>query len=348
MKIGDAVKADPCMVCGTNDRTVVGTVGRGLKPLTTVVCDGCGLVSHNPIPSSADLDAFYAQAYRQSYKGIMKPKAKHSLRAQRSAALRAVRLKNLINPGSRVLDIGASSGEFVYMMGRLGFNASGVEPHDGYRQFGTQTYGIEVTSQKIEPAAFGEGVFDLITLNHVFEHLADPLDALASFRRWLAPGGLLFIEVPNIEGVQKQRSNLFHYAHVWNFAPATLKATLALAGFEPIHSSKCNGTSLVFRANPQTTTVAVSIDKDLAAKLRRQLLEDQAPLSYLASGAPFRRRWQRLLRNLDEITTTWRFKSLPAMADAVLVDIQHKERPIPVRGTTSVRLPIHQQTLTSE
>ena len=325
MKVGDTVKASSCMLCGTSERTVVGTVGRGTKPLTTVVCDGCGLVSHDPIPSTAELDAFYAQAYRQSYKGIMKPKAKHSLRAQRSAALRAVRLKNLINPGSRVLDIGASSGEFVYMMGRLGFNASGVEPHDGYRQFGTQTYGIEVTSQKIEPAAFGEGVFDLITLNHVFEHLADPLDALASFRRWLAPGGLLFIEVPNIEGVQKQRSNLFHYAHVWNFAPATLKATLALAGFEPIHSSKCNGTSLVFRANPQTTTVAVSIDKDLAAKLRRQLLEDQAPLNYLISGAPFRRRWQRLLRNLDELKTTKRFKTMKGMANAVLIQTAQQE-----------------------
>ena len=325
MKVGDTIKASSCMLCGTSERTVVGTVGRGMKPLTTVLCDGCGLVSHDPIPSTAELDAFYAHAYRQNYKGVLKPKAKHSLRAQRSAALRAVRLKALIKPGSRVLDIGASSGEFVYMMGKLGFNASGVEPHDGYRQFGTQTYGIEVTSQKIEPAAFGEGVFDLITLNHVFEHLADPLDALASFRRWLAPGALLFIEVPNIEGVQKQRSNLFHYAHVWNFAPATLKATLALAGFEPIHSPKCNGTSLVFRVNLQPTAVDVSIDKDLAAKLRRQLLEDQAPLNYLISGAPFRRRWQRLLRNLDELKTTKRFNTMKGMANAVLIQTAQQE-----------------------
>lgn len=306
------------MVCGSSQRTVVGTVGRSLKQLTTVLCDGCGLVSHDPLPSPTELHAFYAQAYRQSYKGIMKPKAKHSLRAQRTAALRAVRLKNLIKPSGRVLDIGASSGEFVYMMGRLGFNANGVEPHDGYRQFGTQTYGIEVTNQKIEPAAFGEGVFDLITLNHVFEHLADPLNALASFKRWLLPGGLLFIEVPNIKGVQKQRGNLFHYAHVWNFAPSTLKATLALAGFEPIHSPACSGTSLVFRANPQPQAAEVSIDKDLAAQLRRQLLEDQAPLNYLISGAPFRRRWQRLLRNLDEIKTVHRFKNIKNMADWVL------------------------------
>ena len=56
----------------------------------------------------------------------------------------------------------------------------------------------------------------------------------------------------------------------------------------------------------------------LVAALRRQLAEDQSGSAYLASGAPFRRRWARLLRNIDEITTARRFASPRAMADAVL------------------------------
>ncbi|HCP65322.1 MAG TPA: hypothetical protein DIU09_12115 [Hyphomonadaceae bacterium] len=347
MKLGDRVQTVPCMVCGKTERTVVGTVGRGLKPLTTVLCDGCGLVSHDPLPTRAELDVFYASDYRKNYKGVLKPKAKHSLRAQRSAALRAVRLKNLIQPGSRVLDIGASSGEFVYMMGKLGFNASGVEPNDGYRHFGTVTYGIEVTNQKLEPEAFGTGIFDLITMNHVFEHLADPLDALTCFKRWLAPGGLLFIEVPNIEGVQKQRGNLFHYAHVWNFSPSTLKAALSLAGFEPINSPHCNGTSLVFRASLKPGSVAIENGPDHAVQLRRQLLEEQSPMSYFASGAPVRRRWQRLLRNLDEMTTTRRFSNLQAMANAALIEAQQNHRRSLDMPKTHLQHPTHQQTLTS-
>lgn len=347
MKLGDTIKADPCMLCGAIERTVVGTVGRGLKPLTTVLCDGCGLVSHDPLPTRAELDAFYATDYRKNYKGILKPKAKHSLRAQRSAALRAVRLKALIQPGSRVLDVGASSGEYVYMMGKLGFNASGVEPNDGYRQFGMTTYGIEVTNQKLEPEAFGKGIFDLITLNHVFEHLADPLDALTCFRRWLAPGGLLFIEVPNIEGVQKQRGNLFHYAHVWNFSPSTLRATLSRAGFEPINSPHCNGTSLVFRASLQPALVTVEDGPDHASLLRRQLLEQQSPMSYFSSGAPIRRRWQRLKRNLDEITMTRRFSNLQAMANATLIDAQQNHRRSLDTPKPHAQQATHQQTLTS-
>lgn len=347
MKLGDTIKADPCMLCGEVERTVVGTVGRGLKPLITVLCDGCGLVSHDPLPTGAELDAFYASDYRKNYKGVLKPKAKHSLRAQRSAALRAVRLKALIQPGSRVLDIGASSGEYVYMMGKLGFHASGVEPNDGYRHFGMVTYGIEVTNQKLEPEAFGAGIFDLITLNHVFEHLADPLDALSCFRRWLAPDGLLFIEVPNIEGVQKQRGNLFHYAHVWNFSPATLKATLSRAGFEPINSPHCNGTSLVVKASANPAPGQCESRSDLVTKLRRQLLDDQSPMTYFASGAPFRRRWQRLLRNLDEITTTGRFESLPQMADATLKRAQEAARLEAPSKKARIQQPSHQQTLTS-
>ncbi|MEY3234772.1 class I SAM-dependent methyltransferase [Aquidulcibacter sp.] len=347
MKLGDTIKADPCMLCGEIERTVVGTVGRGLKPLTTVLCDGCGLVSHDPLPTRAELNAFYASDYRKSYKGVLKPKAKHSLRAQRSAALRAVRLKGLIQPGSRVLDIGASSGEFVYMMGKLGFKASGVEPNDGYRQFGTMTYEIEVTNQKLEPGAFGTGIFDLITLNHVFEHLAEPLDALTCFKHWLAPGGLLFIEVPNIEGVQKQRGNLFHYAHVWNFSPSTLRAALSLAGFEPINSPQCHGTSLVFRARIEPAPVEIENGQDHAALLRRQLLKEQSPMSYFASGAPVRRRWQRLLRNFDEIITTGRFTNLQSMANATLTDAQQTHRLSLDTLKTYVRHPSHQQTLTN-
>ncbi|WP_367272831.1 class I SAM-dependent methyltransferase [Aquidulcibacter sp.] len=347
MKLGDKVTADPCMVCSKTERTVVGTMGRGYKPLTTVMCDGCGLVSHNPLPTAAELDAFYASDYRKNYKGILKPKPKHSLRAQRSAASRAVRLKNLIQPGSRVLDVGASSGEFVYMMGKLGYSATGIEPNDGYRQFGTVTYGIEVTNQRLEPESFGAGIFDLITLNHVFEHLADPLGALACFRRWLAPGGLLFIEVPNIEGVQKQRGNLFHFAHVWNFTPATLTATLSRAGFEPINSQRCNGTSLVFRESSGLASAATQIDPRHASQLRHQLLADQSPMSYLKSGAPVRRRWQRLLRNIDEITTTWRFSNLQAMANATLSAALQVQRGPQGHATLQVPHTSHQQTLTS-
>ena len=324
MRIGDALTTAPCILCHDTGRHVVATTGRGMTPLVTVICDGCGLVSHDPLPTAEELERFYGERYRMAYKGRWAPKPKHSLRAQRSAALRAARLAPLIAPGARVLDIGASSGEFVYMMGQLGFQAFGVEPNAGYRAFGVETYGVDVTDRRLEPNAFGQGLFDLITLNHVFEHLAEPVSVLAAISRWLSPKGLLFIEVPNIVGVAKQRSNLFHYAHVWNFAPHTLMGLLAAAGLEPLPGENLAGTSLVFARAPSVGTDGMAASPagwrrpELVTALRRQLAEDQSGAAYLASGAPFRRRWARLLRNIDEITTARRYSDPRAMADAVL------------------------------
>ncbi len=341
MRIGDALTTAPCILCHETGRHVVATTGRGMTPLVTVICDGCGLVSHDPIPTIEELERFYGDRYRMAYKGRWAPKPKHSLRAQRSAVLRAARLAPLIAPGARVLDIGASSGEFVYMMGQLGFRATGIEPNAGYRAFGVEAYGVDITDCRLEPCAFGAGVFDLITLNHVFEHLGDPVAVLGAISHWLAPGGLLFIEVPNIVGVAKQRANLFHYAHIWNFAPHTLTGLLARAGFQPLPGEKLDGTSLVFARSPDSAGAQAGADPvhwrnpPLVAALRRQLNEDQSGTAYLASGAPFRRRWARLLRNIDEITTARRYAAPRAMADAVLASAAMATAP---RGPAQSRL----------
>jgi 2-polyprenyl-3-methyl-5-hydroxy-6-metoxy-1,4-benzoquinol methylase len=43
--------------------------------------------------------------------------------------------------------------------------------------------------------------FDLICLRHVLEHLPDSLLAMRKIREMLAPGGMVLVEMPNIEGI---------------------------------------------------------------------------------------------------------------------------------------------------
>lgn len=318
MKAGAHVAASPCRLCGGTERAVLATRGRGLAPLTTVACRGCGLVSHHPLPDPAAVVAFYATRYRVAYKGGWEPKKKHALRAQRGAIARAARLVPLLPRGGRVLDVGASSGEFTYVMQRLGFAARGIEPNQGYADFARRTYGVAVQAGGLETAAIAPASLDLVTLNHVLEHLADPWDALARIGHWLAPGGLLFLEVPNLAGVRKQAHTTFHTAHIWNFTPETLARLAWQAGFAPQDPADAAGTSVVFRRRRADDVAPSGTGPGLAARIARQVAEEGSPWAYLLSGAPATRRIARLRRTIDEHLVCARHPGVRAMADALI------------------------------
>jgi 2-polyprenyl-3-methyl-5-hydroxy-6-metoxy-1,4-benzoquinol methylase len=300
MKAGERLSAAPCGLCGGTEREVLATRGRGMAPLTTVVCCGCGLVSHHPLPDPAEVAAFYAEHYRVAYKGGFEPKPKHALRALRGAMARARRLAPHLPPGAAVLDVGASSGEFTHVMARAGFAARGVEPNRGYAEFARRTYGVPIIEGGMEAVAAEPASLNLVTLNHVLEHLADPWDALRRIHGWLAPDGLLFLEVPNLSGVRKQAANTFHQAHIWNFTPETLALLAWQAGFVPRAGETLADTSLVLRKRRAEDPAPEGTGPALAARLARQVRTQQSPLAYLLSGAPFTRRWHRLRRNLEE------------------------------------------------
>jgi SAM-dependent methyltransferase len=316
MHTGERVEADPCIVCDTTARDVLANQGRDHADLLTVICPGCGMVSHHPLPDAAAVAAFYERDYRIAYKGAAEPRLKHVLRAQRGAIARAQRLQNLLSPGAAVLDIGASSGEFTYVMSRLGFAATGMEPNLGYGGFARRTYGVAVQDGGYEAAPARQGGYQMIVLNHVFEHLTDPGHALARFHALLAEDGLLFLEVPNLLGVQKRAATLFHTAHIWNFTPQTLVGLAARHGFAPLPNQDMAETSLVFRRLP--APLASPPDPTLAPRLQRQVATEQRSLAYLLSGMPFIRRWHRLCRNIEEHWTVRRHAGVRAMADALI------------------------------
>ena len=315
MQPEEPIVAGACPVCDGHRRAVLARGGRDDPALTTVVCCGCGMVSHHPLPDPAAVAAYYAREYRLAHKGAADPKPKHVLRALRGAVARARRLAPLLPPGARVLDIGASSGEFTHVMARGGFQATGMEPNQGYAAFARRTYAAPIHEGGYEAAPEVPGGYHLITLNHVLEHLPDPAAALARFHALLAPEGLLFLEVPNLLGVQKRAATLFHTAHIWNFTPQTLAGLAARHGFTPLAGENLAETSVVFRRLPAPCPLPP--DPALAARLRRQVAEHQGTLAYILSGTAFRRRWHRLGRALEEWRTLRQHRCTTTLAQAL-------------------------------
>jgi methionine biosynthesis protein MetW len=116
-----------------------------------------------------------------------------------------------VPPKSRVLEIGCATG----YVGRAlqiekGCKVTGLEIDPAAAEIARQN-GLEVHVGSLESQAFRDsivGKFDVVIAADVLEHLADPGPALEHFKKWLAPGGVAIIAVPNIATWQ-MRAQLF-------------------------------------------------------------------------------------------------------------------------------------------
>lgn len=101
----------------------------------------------------------------------------------------------------RLLDVGCGNGIFLDQMKQLGWDVVGVEPDEGAVSIAVQKFGLEVLHGSLEEAKFPNGHFDAITLNHVIEHVLDPIELLKECCRVLRPGGKLVVVTPNIRSL---------------------------------------------------------------------------------------------------------------------------------------------------
>lgn len=292
--------ATPCPLCGSREGTLIATEDRHRAPLAVTCCRGCGLAYVDPIPSHDELARFYAERYRLEYKRAARPRLKHIYRAGR-VALERMRIAALLaRPPARVLDCGAGGGEFSYLMASKGYQVTGIEPNDGYREFARSEYGTDLRAGTLDDVEFATDEFDLITIFHVLEHLRDPGAGLARLARWLKPGGHLYVEVPNALTDVSSPSNLFHRAHLYYFAPQPLLALAARAGLQPLLGdgapSKANLTAVFRKAAGTAAAEAADSAHDavVAANHRRTLAR------YLTAGSTLGNVIPRLVGRMHE------------------------------------------------
>lgn len=222
----------PCPVCDAHEGALVSERDRHGKPLTTMLCEACGHVFNDPVPTAEELAAFYARDYRVAYKGAARPRGRQIARNFGHVERFWRDWGHILRNHPRILDIGAGSGEFLFFAQALGHEAEGVEPNEGYAAWCRDDLGLAVRTATIEDLAGSEATYDLVRLNHVLEHLRDPVEALERAARHLSEDGVLYVEVPNIEAYArvKSRGRIFHFGHISNFSPWTLRAAAGRAG----------------------------------------------------------------------------------------------------------------------
>jgi 2-polyprenyl-3-methyl-5-hydroxy-6-metoxy-1,4-benzoquinol methylase len=110
-----------------------------------------------------------------------------------------------VGRNSAVLDVGCGYGELLLRMQNDGFtNLTGLDP---FIQ-ATIRYDCGVVVHK-QSLSEHKGLYDVVMLNHAFEHMDEPLQTLKCMRDLLAVDGLLLIRIPVADSFafQKYKEN---------------------------------------------------------------------------------------------------------------------------------------------
>jgi len=216
----------PCNLCGGNEtRRLFEKEG-----FTFVQCRRCSFIYVNPKLTQEETKRVYLPEYYQERQI-----------AQESPFFTRIYQKHLrfiqqYKRNGTLLDIGCGTGYFLYLAYKEGWQVAGVEISISSVQKIKENYGIEAFPGELHQANFEGNFFDVVTLWHVLEHLAEPKAVLSEIARILHPKGLLAMATPNLSGMSTdflgQKSRIFNpKEHLYYYTPETLCRLLRRCGF---------------------------------------------------------------------------------------------------------------------
>lgn len=137
----------------------------------------------------------------------------------------------------RVLDFGCGNGGFLLRARSAARTVAGVDP-EAVLVSHFREHGIPF-AQKLSEL---DGVFDVITIFHVLEHMPDPRRTLVELAARLVEGGQIVIEVPNANDAllrlydcEAFRRFTYWSCHLFLFTAQTLGMLVRQAGGSPMY-----------------------------------------------------------------------------------------------------------------
>ena len=137
-----------------------------------------------------------------------------------------------------LIDIGAGVGLLVDEAKKVGFDAIGFEPSKEMVKAAKKYFDIPLIPSKFSQTRLDSRwkKVDVVVINHVLEHLPEPLQMIQDIRSVLVKNGLLLIGVPNFGSFladwKKDRwQSLIADQHRWHFTIQSLDRLIRPLGF---------------------------------------------------------------------------------------------------------------------
>jgi 2-polyprenyl-3-methyl-5-hydroxy-6-metoxy-1,4-benzoquinol methylase len=198
--------------------------------------------------------------------------------------------------GATLLDVGCGEGEFLAELQALGWSVEGIDPSEAAVAI-AQARGVRATTGTFADVPLEVGAFDAITFRLVFEHIGNPVEALARCRGALRSGGTLWIATPSLDSdahraFGRDWIHLEPPRHAVLYTRQSLTRLLEVSGFDVVSVKPLRHAPWSFR-------------------LSAALAEGLSPFEY-APPLPRRKAVQALVADLDALRR-------PERADVMVV-----------------------------
>ncbi len=229
-----------CRICDSPESVIVSEEVSGAPEAKVFQCAACDIVYLHPIMGADEESDFYEQDFPPYMEARSAPGGTDAASNFISNLPEAERRIKFIRPhldeAMSILEIGSSTGHFLFSLQGYVDSVTGVEPGRAFADY-ARCRGIR-TFEKLGDIQNEQ--FDVILLYYVLEHMRDPVDCLSEIRRYLKPDGKLLLEVPNVEDVLFSTYDIpsfgpfyFQKAHYYNFSRKTLEAVMEKSGYKP-------------------------------------------------------------------------------------------------------------------
>ena len=201
-----------------------------------VKCHACGFRFTNPRPRAEDLGRYYESSDYISHSDTRKGFFASIYQMVRKYTLsRKLALISKFQQKGKILDIGCATGQFLNYMSEHGWNTTGIEPDEKTRSRAISDFGLEVFPQE-QLNVFDKSSFDVITMWHVLEHVADLDERMLQLKNLLKPDGTIIIAVPNCNAYDAKKYGKFWAGydlprHLSHFTKEDVRLLLEKYGF---------------------------------------------------------------------------------------------------------------------
>ena len=189
---------------------------------------------------------------------------------EKTSGRRLSTLRRHLTPRARVLEIGVRDGSFGTAASH-GFEYVGIDRAAAAAR-SARSRGLEVYCSTLAKFVNTGPAFDAVTLQHVFESLADPHDALSRIKELLKPGGILLLSTFDTESLlfllsAKRWMAQGFRTHAILYSRSALIELLEHSGFEVLSV----GPEMEYRDHKFLRHVASSQGPAISAFMRKAL-----------------------------------------------------------------------------